>query len=123
MRSLVKAAVLCVAVAVGGCQFPFSPDEKFGDQHFKTAVSLIELHRVRFGEYPASLEDLRFTGEWDPIALHSVEYRRVEKGYELNLTRGWMQVPDLSYPPEFWHGLGIVRSNVRGCCSEPEGGQ
>jgi hypothetical protein len=29
------------------------PDNLFGDQHLKTAVALIELHKVRFGKYPA----------------------------------------------------------------------
>ena len=27
-------------------------NQKFGDQHFKTAISLIELHKIREGEYP-----------------------------------------------------------------------
>jgi hypothetical protein len=34
-------------------------------------------------------------------------------GYELDLVRGWVGTPDLSYPPDFWHGLGIRRTNVR----------
>jgi len=29
------------------------------------------------------------------------------------VTRGWVGKPDLAYPPEFWNGLGIVKSNVR----------
>jgi predicted PurR-regulated permease PerM len=44
-------------------------DNQFGDQHLKTAVALIELHKVRYGRYPDSLRDLRFTGSWDAIAL------------------------------------------------------
>jgi hypothetical protein len=39
------------------------PDNMFGDQHLKTAVALIELHKVRYGKYPDSLRDLRFTGQ------------------------------------------------------------
>jgi hypothetical protein len=49
-------------------------DQKFGDQHLKTAVALIELHKVRYGKYPTSLNDLKFLGDWDPIALQSVKY-------------------------------------------------
>src|SRR5713226_10480494 len=47
-------------------------DNQFGDQHLKTAVALIELHKVRFGKYPGSLSDLKFTGQWDQIALQSL---------------------------------------------------
>lgn len=98
---------------LSGCDFQKEADQKFGDQHFKTIISLVELHKLRFGSYPESLKDLRFLGDWDPIALHSVEYRRLDKGYELNLTRGWVGQPDLSYPKEFWQGIGLVKTNVR----------
>lgn len=50
------------------------PDNIFGDQNLKTAVALIELHKVRYGKYPDSLQDLRFIGQWDQIALNSVSY-------------------------------------------------
>jgi hypothetical protein len=50
------------------------PDNLFGDQHLKTTVALIELHKVRFGKYPGSLSELKFTGGWDQIALQSVRY-------------------------------------------------
>jgi len=50
------------------------PDNMFGDQHLKTSVALIELHRVRYGKYPDLLSDLKFTGQWDQIALQSVRY-------------------------------------------------
>ena len=49
-------------------------DNKFGDQHLKTTVALVELHKTRFGQYPEQLSDLRFTGDWDAIALHRTEY-------------------------------------------------
>jgi hypothetical protein len=99
---------------VAGCQFQKEADAKFGDQNFKTAIALIELHKVRTGSYPASLKELRFTGDWDEIALSAVEYRRLDSGYELNITRGWVGKPEMTYPPEFWRGLGLVKSNVRG---------
>ena len=89
-------------------------DAKFGDQSFKTVIALIELHKVRFGTYPERLKDLQFTGDWDPIALNSVEYRRLDLGYELNLTRGWVSKPTtLSYPSDFWRGIGLVKSNLK----------
>ena len=105
--------LLCLAAALSACSFKKEADQKFGDQHFKTAISLIELHKVRFGEYPATLKDLKFTGEWDQIALINVEYKRVGNGYELNLMRGWVGRPELNYPDEFWKGLGLVKSNVK----------
>jgi len=106
-------ALLSAVVALSGCAFQKEADRKFGDQHFKTAVSLIELHKIRFGEYPASLQDLKFVGEWDLIALNNVEYKRLDNGYELNVTRGWVGKPALQYPPEFWQGLGLVKSNMK----------
>jgi hypothetical protein len=98
----------------GGCgDFRQQADAQFGDQNFKSAIALIELHKVRFGSYPASLADLRFLGGWDRNWISAVEYRKLEDGYELNLTRGWIGTPDLKYPAEFWHGLGVRKTNVR----------
>ena len=110
-----RAAALLVlaALTLAACDFYKEADAKFGDQHFKTAISLIELHKVRFGSYPETLKHLEFTGDWDDIALSGVEYRRLEKGYELNLVRGWVAKPNASYPAEFWQGLGLVQSNVQ----------
>jgi len=105
--------LLCISASLSACAFKKEADQKFGDQHFKTAISLIELHKIRFGEYPSSLKDLKFTGDWDQIALTNVEYKRVGTGYELNLTRGWVGKPELNYPDEFWKGLGLVKSNVK----------
>ena len=106
-------AAFVMAIALAGCAFQRQADARFGDQHFKTAISLIELHRIRNGSYPATLEELQFTGDWDAIALASVEYRKLESGYELNIVRGWVGMPTLSYRPEFWKGLGLLKSNVR----------
>jgi hypothetical protein len=101
-------------VALGtACSFQKEADAKFGDQNFKSAIALIELHKIRFGEYPKTLSEIKFTGEWDQIWLSSVEYRKLESGYELNIQRGWVGKPELTYPPEFWNGLGLVRSNVK----------
>ena len=68
---------------------------------------------MRSGTYPEQLKDIQFIGDWDAIALSAVEYRRVEGGYELDVVRGWVGKPTLSYPPEFWRGLGLVKSNMK----------
>ena len=105
--------IVVLSLALSGCTFRNEMDQKFGDQHFKTSVALIELHKVRFGEYPDSLTDLKFVGEWDQIALSNVKYKKVANGYELDVVKGWVGKPQLSYPDEFWKGLGVVRSNMK----------
>lgn len=113
MRLLVRAFIVSLLVALVGCDFQKQVDAKFGDQHFKTAIALVELHKVRTGSYPTSLKELKFTGEWDTIAISSVEYKKVGAGYELNVTHGWVTKPELNYPTDFWQGLGLVKSNVK----------
>jgi len=106
--------LIALLVVLAGCDLQKQADAKFGDQHFKTAIALIELHKVRTGSYPARLADLEFTGDWDAIALGAVEYKRLPNGYELDVTQGWVGQPELSYPPQFWRGLGLVKSNLKG---------
>jgi hypothetical protein len=88
------------------------PDAMFGDQHLKTTVALIELHKVRFGKYPGSLSDLKFTGQWDQIALQSVRYypNADRTAYYVEVERGWIGKPDLVMPDEFWRGTGYTVS-------------
>ena len=86
-------------------------DNQFGDQFFKTAIALIELHKVRYGEYPEKLRDIKYIGDWDKGALNCVEYEKVGDGYKLEVVKGWAGKPDLKYPPEFWQGLGIIRED------------
>jgi hypothetical protein len=83
-------------------------DNQFGDQHLKTTVALIELHKVRYGRYPESLRDLRFKGEWDPIWLGGMSYysNPDRTAYYVEVERGWIGKPDLQIPPEFWRGTG-----------------
>jgi hypothetical protein len=83
-------------------------DRKFGDQHLKTAVALIELHKVRYGEYPETLDDLKYTGDRDIIALLSVEYtpNADHTAYYVEVERGWAGRPQLETPPGFWRGTG-----------------
>jgi hypothetical protein len=87
-------------------------DNKFGDQHLKTTVALLELHKIRFGRYPDSLGDLKFVGEWDQIALHSVRYypSRDHASYYVEVQRGWIAKPNFVLPPEFWQGTGYSPS-------------
>ncbi|OQP59087.1 hypothetical protein A3860_38950 [Niastella vici] len=88
--------------------------EKFSDQYFKTAIALIELHKIRFGEYPETLDSLKFIGDWDQMIFTSVKYQKLDKGYELDLTNDLFGKPDsLEYPAAFWEGLGLVRSNMK----------
>lgn len=86
-----------------------SIDNKFGDQHLKTAVALVELHKTRFGEYPKDLAELRFIGDWDLGALHATEYCTNEEqtAYFVEVRRGWIGKPELSVPEEFWVGTGF----------------
>ena len=88
------AGASIVLIALVGCDFQQTADSKFGDQHFKTVIALVELHKTRTGSYPESLNDLRFVGDWDAIAISSIEYKKVGTGYELNVTRGWVSTPE-----------------------------
>lgn len=104
--------VLLIALLCMGCIFRSSNinctqpiDNQFGDQYFKTAIALIELHKVRYGEYPEKLRDLKFAGDWDKGVLHCVEYEKVGAGYKLEVTEGWAGKPKLKYPEDFWQGL------------------
>lgn len=84
-------------------------DNKFGDQHLKTAVALIELHKVRYGKYPDSLRDLKFTGDWDPIHVNVVGYYPSpdSTSYYVEVKRGWLGKPTFTVPDEFWQGTGF----------------
>lgn len=76
-----RLLVLCLGLSTElSCGFQKVADAKFGDQNFKSAIAIIELHKVRFGEYPTNLRELRFTGEWDQIWLNAVEYKKLENG-------------------------------------------
>src|SRR5437764_15336998 len=66
-------------------------DNMFGDQHLKTVVALVELHKTRYGRYPQTLRQLKFTGEWDQLALGVVLYHANPEGtaYYVEVQRGW----------------------------------
>src|SRR6202035_2425563 len=66
--------IFAVVHFVGASGITRTFDNMFGDQHLKTAVALIELHKVRYGTYPKSLSEIRFTGDWDQGSLLCVRY-------------------------------------------------
>ena len=83
-------------------------DNMFGDQHIKTVVALVELHKVRNGHYPENLTELRFIGQWDIIHIQSVDYCRSESAdsYFVEVQRGWVGKPKLEYDDAYWVGTG-----------------
>jgi hypothetical protein len=103
---VIGSIMACRALVASGITSGF--DNKFGDQYLKTAVALVELHKVRFGRYPDSLRDLKFIGEWDQIALMSVRYYPSPNrdAYYIEVERGWIGKPTFTVPPEFWKGTG-----------------
>jgi hypothetical protein len=96
-------------ITAGGVSgFTSKMDQQFGDQHLKTAVALLELHKLRTGRYPEDLKKLQFTGQWDLLALQSVRYVAAADGktYFVEVQRGWIGKPRIELPPEFWQGTG-----------------
>ncbi len=80
--------------------------------HFKMAIALIELHRLRLGTYPTSLAELQFLDAQDRDSLEWVKYEKLADGYALDVVRP-VAASKLSFPAEFWRGLGLRRSNVK----------
>ncbi|SEQ81725.1 hypothetical protein SAMN03080615_02868 [Amphritea atlantica] len=108
------SGIVFLLLILSGCDFEVpGADEKFGTQNFVSAVSIIELHKLRNGEYPESLDDLEFLGDWDGIWLTAVRYEKNGSGYNLYLERGWAGKPSLEFPDKFKHGLGIKETNVK----------
>ncbi|HEY0771381.1 MAG TPA: hypothetical protein VGD31_13705 [Sphingobacteriaceae bacterium] len=126
-----KAFVFILSGVLMGSCIPDNVKEKLNDglmvghrmladQEFKRAIANIELHRLRTGAYPATLHELKFLSAMDSTMFSYVEYSRLDSGYALNLK---MEVPslsgdapqkvDLTYPAEFWAGLGCRRSNLK----------
>ena len=109
---LVIAAIVVVSVARSGVTRPL--DDMFGDQHLKTVVALVELHKVRYGVYPSRLSELKFTGQWDKIHIHAVSYCAAEdrQSYYVEVQQGWAFKPgDLAreQSAEYWQGTGFRR--------------
>ncbi|MBL7833270.1 MAG: hypothetical protein JNK18_04920 [Cyclobacteriaceae bacterium] len=121
--------ILAITLILPSC-FPADLKEKMNDQMNKMQITIadqafrgmlgeIELHKLRTGKYPASLSDLQFLNSFDSAHLSSVEYHLLDSGYELNLNmkaatlNGKQTNIVLSYPKEFWHGLGCIKSNLK----------
>ncbi|MHC4118412.1 MAG: hypothetical protein ACYSWO_13000 [Planctomycetota bacterium] len=83
-------------------------DRKFGDQNLKSTVAMLELHKIRFGKYPDSLRDLKYTGEWDQIWINGTSYYPSDDGqsYYVEVHRGWIGKPTLVMPDQFWQNTG-----------------
>lgn len=108
--------VLCALLLSVACvdeAFMKESTAKFADQQFKSAIALVELHKIRTGEYPASLEEARFPGDWDKLGFENLKYERLGDGYGLDVVGPGDSPPELTYPADFWKGLGLVRSNVK----------
>ncbi|USD35840.1 MULTISPECIES: hypothetical protein [Ferrimonas] len=100
---------------LSGCDLDVAipvPNKIFGTQNFVSAVSIIELHKVRNGSYPSNLDELEFLGQWDSIWLSAVRYEKTNNGYNLFVERGWVGKPNLTFPEKFKQGLGIEKTNV-----------
>ena len=111
---LILTTVTLLTVRCNMEKFQEQSNQQFGDQHLKTAIALIELHKTRFGEYPETLDSIKYAGDWDKMHLAAVEYEKLDSGYVLNLVNGWNGKPKhLRYPKAFWKGLGVVRSNMK----------
>jgi hypothetical protein len=104
---------LLIVLLLFGCDFKIPEmDEKFGKQNFVSAISIIELHKTRYGAYPESLDELKFLGDWDALWLSGVRYKKTEGGYNLFVELGHTGKPKLKFPVEFKKGLGILNTNV-----------
>lgn len=104
---------ILLAIFIAGCDsWIAGNDEIFGKQNFVSAISLIELHKVRNGSYPKNLKELQYLGDWDSIWLSAVRYEKTKDGYNLYIERGWVGEPDLKFPIGFKKGLGLQDSNV-----------
>ena len=124
-----KLIYLAMAFVLSSC-FPGDLKEKMNEQMNKMQVDLadqtfrrmlgeIEMHKLRNTKYPASLSELQFMNSFDSINFHAVEHHLLDSGYELNLhmkaarLNGTQTEVMLSYPKEFWRGLGCSTSNLK----------
>ena len=84
-------------------------DNQWGDQWLKSAVANIELHKLRYGKYPRTLQDLRYLGPMDLSLLYNIDYFPNDEltAYYLEVRVGFFGKPHLEYPEEFWMGTGF----------------
>ena len=104
---------LLVVILVTGCDaWVAGNDKMFGKQNFVSAISQVELHKVRNGAYPETLKDLQYLGDWDGLWLSRVRYEKAGEGYNLFVEIGWVGEPELKLPIGFKKGLGLKESNI-----------
>ena len=92
----------------------------FADQEFQKAIGFIEVHKLRYGEYPNSLAEIKFLNTMDSLTLKDVQYTKLDSAYELNINYKFPLFNGkddsnikLHYPAEFWKGLGCIKSNAK----------
>ncbi len=98
-----------------------SMQRMLADQEFKRAIASIELHKIRNGEYPSTLDSLQFINPMDSSFLYNVQYTPMDSVYGLDLTmpglglkkRANLNRMRMHYPDQFWQGLGCVESNMK----------
>ena len=86
----------------------------------KVPLAILNCIKLRNGNYPASLKQIKYMSLMDSVLFDYVEYEKLDSGYALDLTS---TAPSLSgerqqqivlhYPEDFWNGLGCLRSNVK----------
>ncbi|MEM6502019.1 MAG: hypothetical protein AAF685_09290 [Cyanobacteria bacterium P01_C01_bin.89] len=106
-------------LALGNSELALEEKERaWVDRVFKKAIAFIELHKLRFDEYPESLQSESFllfaSDEYSDID-NMVGYKKLEYGYELNVKR---EEVALEYPSDFWKGIGLSKTNVGGFCND-----
>ncbi len=104
----VIAVLIFIIYRVVGSGITGPLDNKFGDQHLKTVVSLLEMHKLRNGIYPDSLSDLKYIGDWDMLGIQNVDYfvNCEHTKYYVEVSRGWVAKPNLVMDSGFWQGTG-----------------
>ena len=80
---------------------------RFEDQAYKDAIALVELHKLRNGQYPEKISHIEFKGDWDMLNLENVKYQRKDNGYTI-IVEGLL-LDSVKYPEKFYQGLGIIR--------------
>ncbi len=89
-------------------------DKLHADRCFKSAIAVLELHKLRFGKYPDAFNKLLFLNAFEKKEIEYVEYKKLPNGYELNLIIAKFKSEiNLNYPSEFWQGLGLRKSNLK----------
>lgn len=113
MKKILLLLIIAILTSCGFSDFQEKANTQFADQHFKSAIAHIELYNIRYGHYPEILDSLTFLGDWDKAFFGSVDYQRLDTGYQLDVKAMISKTqPELKYPAEFWQGLGLRKSNI-----------